>query len=276
MPFNLVGTGEAGEWCGKVRRGTAVCNVNAWDHPKLALRGSSCGRVECPICWTTWARRGAERARCRVWGFRKCYPGIVHHPRHIIISPPVGYGPISEGTQETAKRIRDGLIRAAKRSGLWGGSLVVHWYRMNEGIEETRWEDVRHHHPCWRDVVHWSPHGHLAAYGRVDLGRLQPGWVVKVARKLRDEESVAKAVFYHLSHTCLVGGLASLVYFGCCSTHALRRTAVHRLSMDVPCLAEDCPGMLVWLDEETGEPTDQLLIQKRRYEDYETDWKAPG
>jgi hypothetical protein len=179
--------------------------------------------------------------------------------------------------EETAKKIRDSVVRVARRSGLWGGSLVMHWYRMNDNVKEDyRWEDVRHHQPSWRDVVHWSPHGHLAAYGKVDLDRLPPGWVVKVIRRLPAEEEVAKTIFYQLSHTSQVGALASLVYWGCCSVRALRRTAAYRLAMDVPCLAEECPGMLVWLDEETGEPTNQLLIEKRRYEDYKTDWKAPA
>ncbi len=80
-------------------------------------------------------------------------------------------------------------------------------------------------------------------------------------------------MFYQLSHTSQVGSLNSLVYWGCCGTRILRRTATYRLSMDIPCLEEGCPGFLVWLDENTGEASDSLVIQKRRYEEYKTDWK---
>ena len=231
-PPILVGTGKVkDDWCGTVVRGIAKC-PSCGD--EMVLRGSSCGRAECPKCWSGWAARLADKASLRVYGYRLA-ARFQFFPRHVIISPPPALlGPT--GDPRELQGMWRACLMVARAAGLTGGAALMHWYRIAPGgpSGKDRYKIIRES-GRWRDLMTWSPHMHMTAYGKVDHYAVPPGWVVRVLGRLRNRDEVGRRLYYALDHASPGPGHV-LRYFGECSYNKLLEEHVYLHHVPLLCM----------------------------------------
>jgi hypothetical protein len=231
-PPILVGTGTPkDEWCGRVLRCVAKC-PDCGD--ELVLRGSSCGRAECPRCWSGWASRLADKASLRVFGYRRA-ARFSFFSRHVIISPPPALLKPTGDPRELQGMWR-ACMMVGRASGLIGGAAIMHWYRIaDDGPRgKDRYKEIRES-GRWRDLVTWSPHLHTLAYGKVDHNAVPPGWVVRVLGRLGSRDKVGHRMYYALDHASPGPGHV-LRYFGDCGYNKLLEDHVYRSHVPLKCL----------------------------------------
>jgi Zn-finger nucleic acid-binding protein len=221
--FSMVGTGPLCE-----NPGLPVTMVCQKCKCEIETRSSSCGRVECPQCWGTWARRAAERAAARTWGAFEA--GVSqHHPRHITFD-------IDTVDWKQAKQ-------KALDFGFTGGLLVIHPWRIKPSYQAELAELAEklnvNRYEAWRrsglgmDALLWSPHVHAVCYGKgIPIKQGTHDYEYKMIRKLNSLDAVQGVAFYVLSHTFtpLTPNHRAYRYFGICSPQKLKPDWVGQVS----------------------------------------------
>ena len=202
---------------------------------------------------------------------------MAYYPRHVVVSPPVGeFLPFSDTAVAVTKRLREVGRRAAQAAGLTAGASVVHLHRIRDSMKGEvhrmaryrkvhRWEVVRTWYPSWLDVVFWSPHLHMVAYGKVDLDAFRkafPGWVLRVVRRLPGRDAIQHVSFYLLSHAPPLRTGHVVTYWGGLGYNQLKKTAAWRVAE--PCLCPECGAPMVRYDPAFG-VTDEEFIFKQSY-----------
>ena len=235
--FELPGHGNAYVDCGKIR--VKGCD-NVKDHENGKVFGRfykrNCRRKQCPICFEGWATAEAERALIRfssfVSGSREVdrlilklkkqmrdspMPKEVFHrelvlelekmvtakdfrPIHVVLSPPMD---TVVKTMEDYRKLRKKAYRIAKESGLYGGAMINHPYRLRCSKCHSSIPDYKKKCPKCNGVeFEWffSIHFHGVGYGWIKStkeGYSKHGWIVK---NLRVRKSVFATFQYLLSH----------------------------------------------------------------------------
>jgi len=246
--WDLAGHGKAYVDCGK----TLVLGCdNVGSHPAgqvfVRLARRNCRRKACPTCFEGWASSEAERALVRLSAFvvgsdlvsevisdvKKEFAlgsarvfhgglvsrleGLVHQgrmkPIHVVLSPPVD---VSCDTVAEYRVLRSRAYRIAKESGLSGGSVIVHPYRLKCVECGSAIPDYLKECPacgCSRFAWFWSVHFHVVGFGwivGVVEGFARHGWVVK---NLGVRNSVFWTFQYLLSHAG-VSNVHTVTWFG--------------------------------------------------------------
>jgi hypothetical protein len=188
-------------------------------HTKIPLK-SSCQRVECPVCYHSWARKAGHRISERLRGLRSAY----YHSRpreyqklrsfrHFQFSPPQDLLPV-DCTLDEAFALWRSFWQAEKP--LYGGSVIFHPYRLTReakrglaayvaaraeaddeggalyekgGFWALAREDVLGL-GSFQAYYEWGPHYHVIGFGYVaeksDDFEKRTGWVYT---NLRDRNS---------------------------------------------------------------------------------------
>ena len=210
-------------------------------HERYQVGGTSCKQPSCPICWTMWAHRAADRISCRVDGFKRFerYP-----PRHLIFSLSFGDVDLEKLETMTAQKAYDyfkGLfIKMAQRAGVVGGALILHHTRTNDKVPRNeisvkKWDWVRNQgSEKFFDFVDFEIHAHIAGYGY--LRQPEKGeFLYKNKGPLQTRDDIEKWAYYAISHAPVIPGKKSVVYFGSCSNSKLKPTWTSRMSVPVFC-----------------------------------------
>lgn len=235
--FEMVGTGKKCE-----KGGAPIPLVCSGCGHEIKLGTCSCGHVECPTCWSTWAHRGAERMSMRVWGYMEASK-TSHLPRHV--------------TFDLDVLDWDKAKKKAHDLGFTGGVLVPHPWRIRCECKKMV-NDIassKHMHrynvvrslPDWRAVVYYSPHYHMLAYGKgIEIPKDSDEYLYKVIRKATSIEAAQNLAFYLLSHTHipLASGKASYRYFGTCTSQKLKPTWTYKRLETLKC--SECGKEMVY------------------------------
>lgn len=189
-------------------------------HTEVQVNTTTCGRVECPTCWPTWARRGAERAAARVWGYREA-SHTKYLPRHATFD-------LDAVDWKEAKK-------KALKFGFIGGVMVIHPWRIKneykpllaqaaESTGKSRYDLAREMMETV-NVLEFSPHCHVIAYGKgVLIEKGSTEYQYRMIRRCNSLQGAEKVVFYLLSHTYIPESPGKRVYryFGTCSPQRLK------------------------------------------------------
>jgi predicted RNA-binding Zn-ribbon protein involved in translation (DUF1610 family) len=237
--LRLVGTGEKCENEGWVISGSCTkCGH------KVELTKATCGRVECPKCYRTWANRAAQRAGARVWGYYETR--VTNHvPRHITFE-------LTDVNWDEAKK-------KAKALGATGGLIVIHPWRIKKEYQDAandwasrhkgnRYDYVRAQ-PDPMALLDFSPHAHCLCYGKlVEIKAGDSEYLYRNIRRLGTLEACEGVAFYLLSHTNspATERAQSVRYFGCCSTQRLKPEWTGKVTVSFLC--PECGAPMV----ETG------------------------
>ena len=307
----IPGTGpEGSDRCGEWEGHAGICSGSGTDHPIIRFQ-YSCHNLTCPVCFTGTLVRNAKAAAQRVNGYREAMAavqgtlagctgaGIPLPPRHVMLSPPasvvnhyiekiIRWLPDHPGEafdSEFTRRFRESAYRELQALGLDGAGVVIHLWRTtarakalhNEsGSTDRIWDWLRPREDR-EDLVYFSPHAHLVAYGAMlpagEFYNISGGWVY---RNLGEAYNLEGLLFYLLGHTQVINGRVSITYAGCLSPRRLKTTKTEVLREEVLC--ETCGavmmhGRLDTLDETTvQELTDRPVIRKviRRFYEIRT------
>ena len=237
------------------------CSKNS-EHDHYQVGGSSCGDPECPVCWSMWAHRGADRISCRVDGFKRF---ARYSPRHIILSlrpDEVALDKLCDMPVGRALEILKDVFRSkAAAVGVTGGALIIHLWRTNEKVprnaETKKWQWVRDQgKEKFAEYVIFEPHAHIAGYGFLKTPK-KGEFLYKNKGYLRLRDDIERWAYYALSHCPIVPGKAAVTYFGCCSYNKLKHTWMNRLSVPVRC--EVCGAPMIY------EGTNEELTMRRTF-----------
>jgi hypothetical protein len=210
----------------------------------------------------TWTGNRAESIVRRLTAYRFTKPpGVERRVVHAVASPPPG----EVRTLTDVARYRGKAQDRLKESGVRGGVMVFHGFRVKQSVKETYWElrdadavsgglwqFVRENGRDWRSQTYWSPHFHVIGSAvEFDADDGEDAWVIRrlssadSLKSLADTEaytSVAKMSRYILSHaTFEPGGVRAVSWFG----------ALHSTQFDPE--AELSTGALATVERKVGE-----------------------
>lgn len=202
----LPGSGEEGEGCGRVDYFAHNDHFTSKTH--------YCGRYECPRCYEmSWLPREASHIHERLTKAKKYWGLWEKRIIHVVISAPEGS---FDGDQMSYSKLRERAERLLKRSGMLGGAMIYHHFRMPNDI-----------HP-----LNEGPHFHVFGYGWIkDTDKIfrETGWVIK---NLGIRKSERESIVYVLSHATLgrkggilpkqQGTVLTTVWFGVLSYNKMR------------------------------------------------------
>jgi len=244
------GYAEPNPVCGSVRFKVLCPEV-----PKHFSRENrySCHRPECPTCWPSWAARAAGRACDTIEGYRAA-SGINRKPRHVSLSPDPTNVPYEGPGPEALQWLYDEGRRVVAVLGISAAAVIAHPYRIvpeyeaavsrmadNAGENRYTWALSQEN---WRDLVYFSPHLHLLAYGPLmdsDKFHDVTEWIYvnhdddESGDTGRSGDELKKTVFYLLSHSWVRGNNATVRYWLGMSTRRLKCSDSMTLKKPVFC-----------------------------------------
>lgn len=171
--FELPGLGESGEDCMSLR-----ARAFAKDGEAVRYEYMKCKRVECPKCWSDWAKRRVFDIVLRIEAYARANN---ERPYFAVASVPP-----SEAKGWNWNRLNESLFRRGYRRlaniGINGGYALFHPFRLTErakkeleadgwGSGDTDagyWKGVREdalNWGYWRKYVKFSPHLHTVVFG---------------------------------------------------------------------------------------------------------------
>ena len=167
VSFSLPGTGHPLDRCGDyLTLGHIDGDVL---HPQSVK--ISCGRRECPICYTIYEHRQAKEGTTRIQKWRSMIENHREPIYHYIISPVAQKINTNEEYVNLRKQALNVFKKVVRYKKDWGGLLVFHYYR----------------HPSYRnkreEISPDNPHWHLIGTGYLDEDKIVKlkgtGWIVK-------------------------------------------------------------------------------------------------
>lgn len=304
---NIPGTGpEGSERCGDWQGHAGICSGSGTKH-KIIKFQYSCHHLTCPTCYTGTLVRNAKAASQRIAGYREALAEAQSTlgggswarplpPRHVVLSPPASVvnhlierinrwlpdHPGEAFDSEFTRRFREVVYREIEGLGLGGAGVVIHLWRTtsrakrlhNESGSDLRiWDWLRPREDL-EDLVVFSPHAHLVAYGSMipagEFYNISCGWVY---RNLDEVYNLEGLLFYLLGHVQVINGRVSITYAGCLSPRKLKTTKTEVVREDLLC--EECGSVMVHgrvdtlddtrVEELTDRPVVRRVI-KRYYE----------
>lgn len=224
----------------------------------VTIYKKTCGRIECPRCFRTWARRASRRIAARVRGYFLA-GGTRYPPRHVVLE--------GEGTD------RQAYIRRLRALGFTGGAIVLHPYRIRKEYQRmfelmaaktgrNRY-DILRESAIGSDALEYAPHAHCIVYGKGNrVPRGSSKFKYRVLRVLPDLDSLERLAFYVLGHVGVPEGNSTAYgYWGCCSTRRLKPSYEGLCQDDLRC--DKCGAVM--LDEDALERGFRFTIQIRKY-----------
>lgn len=212
------GFGEQNLSCGEVR-----FKVLCPDEPGHFTRNNAyrCHRPECPVCYPSWAARAAERAADIIDGYQSA-TGTPYMARHITVSPDPDVFPFTEATPEALQYLYAEGRRVVGLLGVTAAAVIAHPYRIKKqyqrivktlskqaGLNRYVWALQQ---PNWYDLVYFSPHLHIIAYGPLMDGGLfekKTGWKYVnhdgAGDTGRTGSALKRTVYYLLTHAWVRG-----------------------------------------------------------------------
>lgn len=295
--WDLPGHGKAYGDCGSIK--AKGCD-HVEDHVNGKVFGRyfkrTCRRKQCPICFESWATSEGERAIIRLGSFlsgsglvqnliekvkreKVMESKTIFHKSlvselenliqiskkkviHVVLSP--GDGEISEKAVDRAKsymKARERAYQIAKKSGIHGGAIIFHPYRLKCSKCGLSIPDYNKECPqCHKREFKWfwSPHFHLVGFGWVQNtkeGYLEHGWVVK---NLGVRRSVFWTFQYLLSHAG-VSIFHTTTWFGSLAYNVLRHVAELGAVMEICPLCRRPLMPLTWIGLGPGPPIPEEL-----------------
>jgi len=194
--FELPGLGDSKDWCMSLR-----LNAFAKNNEVVKYGRYKCRRVECPRCWTDWARRRVFKIAMRLLAFRDWespndfVKRLACDSKFLIAKELYGcsdiYSAVCSVPPSKAKtwnwnRLNESLFRRGYRRmsdiGVVGGYALFHPFRIvkrfknelrNEGwgtgeLDAGYWKGIRNNAldlSSWSDYVKFSPHLHTLVLG---------------------------------------------------------------------------------------------------------------
>ena len=212
--------------CGDVRF-IVLCPDNP--HHFLRANHHSCHRPECPICYPSWAGRAADRASSTIDGYKSA-TGTPYDARHITISPDPMVFPFLDASTDALRYLMEEGRRVCVTLGITAAAAIPHPYRIKkeykhlvsmfaaaEGVNRYVWA-LRQDN--WGDLVYFSPHIHLLAYGPLmDAEEFEhkTGWIYRNHDEGGDSGRAGVAlvgtVFYLLTHAWVRGNHKAVRYW---------------------------------------------------------------
>ena len=187
-------TADPHDWCGIfITKGCIHDN----DHKKLGYGNRvfvkqfprSCYRPVCVECYVKWIARGAKKATRRIKQYQKLNPS--KKPLHLFFSPPKDMQNYSE------KKLREEVKLVLKKTGVEGGALIFHPFRLDRNTGD------------WK----WSPHYHFVGFGSYRNIVNAFGWKRWFVGNKGERESVFQTFCYLLSHCGIKKKTHSVVWF---------------------------------------------------------------
>lgn len=183
---------------------------------------NSCGRVGCPTCWTTWARRASNRAALRIKGYFELMP-TKHLSRHATFD-------LVDLDPKKAKA-------RAKELGLGDCVLVIHpWRIVGErkseigracAVEGLKRYDIVRNSRNFDELTYYSPHAHVIGFGKANaIAEGSNTYEYRIISTLRTNADVEACFYYLLSHTFIPKTKNGATYWYCgkCSPQVLKPT----------------------------------------------------
>lgn len=264
-----IGTVKVVERCGDTNphTKTVTCSRDP-SHFRKVIGGTTCGRRECPICWTTWLNREKDRVGFRIDGYRQFdrFP-----PRHLIFSVRDGdldLAALQEMPPKETKRILDAyFIMRAEQEGCHGGAIILHFWRTTDlvprDLEDKKWAYVRKRgKDRFKDLTYFSPHAHIAGYGylkKVEKGEENFRYYNRGPLETRDD--IERWAAYALSHAPVIEGCHAVKYFGSCGYRQLR--PIWKATSLIELVCPECGAPLV------QEGTNEIVLMKRTVGEWE-------
>lgn len=252
IQLSMVGTGKKCE-----KGGLPIPLVCSGCGHEIKVGTASCGHVDCPSCWSTWAHRGAERMSRRVWGYREASK-TDYLPRHVTFD-------LNVLDWNLAKK-------KALELGFTGGVLVPHPWRIRPECKQMINDIASSNHthrynvvrglPDWRAVVYYSPHYHMLGYGKgIAIPKDSTEYLYKIISKPGSLDAAQNLAFYLLSHTHIPTSArkASYRYFGTCTSQKLKPTWTYKHSDTMKC--SECGKEMVYPGSRTCY-TVKVLVQE--------------
>lgn len=292
--WDLPGHGkQTSEDCGKGKVKGCI-RVHLHENGKIFGRvyRKNCKSKHCPKCFEGWAAYEAERAVIRFAAFvvghetvhdlidnlkakLACDPPSVFHialtseleemihsghekPIHLVLSPQPGKYDVD--SIEGYRRIKKDSYRLARESGLKGGAMVFHPYRLKCSKCGLAIPDYERTCSCGSRDFSWfsSEHFHVVGWGWIEHTKEiyeREAWVVKNC-------GVRKSVFwtfqYLLSHAGVSTFCHTTTWFGSMGYHSKLLRHVPKLGV-VHELCPWCRGLLwplVWIGGQDRGPPD--------------------
>jgi len=262
------GSGEAHAICGSPRF-KILCGPNPEHYQTIARE--NCKRSECPSCWKGWATRQTKSAAEAVEGY-KILSGSPYDARHISIHPPKQDLPKFESMSEALQWLNDSCRDAAKMLGVTAAISFPHPYRIRPeyeaailaaaGQDEMKRYEWALAQPNWEDLVYFSPHMHILAFGHLmpsDEFFEKTGWTYTnhdEKTKGRSGPVLRQTIYYLLTHAWVTGNhKVARRWFGM-STHKMKRVDDGFALVQVLCptCKADCvitPPDYTWADGST-------------------------
>jgi len=259
--WDLPGHGLSYGDCGSILH-KGCNNIDGHSHRKTFVRvfKKNCRRKQCPVCFQGWAASEGERALIRlaaasvgfdvvaacILNVKKVFSvspravfhkalvsdleDLIHQSRkkvvHYVLSPPDG---TIKDSAESFVRGRALAYKIAKKSGIRGGSVIVHPYRLKCVKCGSAIPDFDKVCPkCGGSAFSWffSFHFHVVGFGWLEdiaEGYARHGWVV---RNLGVRKSVFWTVQYLLSHAGVSNRFHTVTWFGSMAYNVMRAVPV--------------------------------------------------
>ncbi len=212
--FSLPGLGRPGLTCGVNRMSHFSADGSAVKYSPL-----SCGRIECPTCWTDWARRTVFSLAMRI----EAYARLNGRRPNTCIFSVAAQRVFDEGW--TWDRITRGLFRRgyrrSKKVGVDGGLAIFHPYRIRPTIKRElklsgehkavgMWKLIRARVNAgepFEKFARLGPHVHAVVFGD-PRAHVSKDFVINfndddngIPRKLDTTKEVVAFLFYLITHT---------------------------------------------------------------------------
>lgn len=208
--FELPGLGEQRDTCMSLR-----ARAFAEDGEAIKYEYMKCKRVECPKCWTDWARRRVFDIALRVEAYARVEGGS---PYFAVASVPP-----SEARTWNWDRLNESLFRRGYRRleehGINGGYALFHPFRVRERVKEELkdanygsgnmdagyWKGIREdglNYGSWRDYVKFGPHLHIIGFGEPERHEGED-YFIRFKNLEPEEKSLEELIgflFYVISH----------------------------------------------------------------------------
>jgi len=194
---------------------------------------NSCGRVGCPTCWPTWARRASKRGAQRVKGYYSLMR-VNYRPRHATFD-------LVDLDPKKAKA-------RAKELGLGDCLLVIHpWRIVGEkksevgracAVKGIKRYDVVRESRNFDELTYYSPHAHVIGFGKATaIMKGSDTYEYHIISKLKSDNDVEACLYYLLSHTFIPKTKNGATYWYCgkCSPQVLKHARPVKTSEVLHC-----------------------------------------
>ena len=245
------GYGQPDPKCGTIASRSIRASVLCPDNPAHFKRAifDSCHKPACPVCWPSWAGRGAERITDTVMGFKTAH-SYAYYPNHIDISPHPDLVPFDRPSTECLSWLLEEVNNRLDVLGVIAAALIPHPYRIRDERKRFVNDQASAYHKNryvwaleqsnWYEYVYFSPHVHAITYGRLiyvhDFERLT-NWQYHNHGRMKTRVDVLKVAKYLLSHAWVRGNFKTVRYVRGMSS---RNLLVDQVKINTPDVCPVC------------------------------------